>query len=107
LATSRLSLNSPDLIDVAAVMEAFEEMNKCAVTLLLRVERPNGIAKLAMIASALSTNEDVPDPTYLASVSADLSPASHKTMEGAILWALYQLDWRLAEMELGRIRKTA
>lgn len=107
MATSRLSLSNPDLIDVGAVMTAFEVMNKCCITLLVRVENHAGVSKLRMIASALTDDEDTPDPKYLGSVNVNLSPESHKTMEGAILWALYQLDWKLAEGELEKTSKTA
>jgi len=107
LATSRLSSNNPDLQDVASVMDAFETINKCSITLHGKVVGVAGARKLQLIVSAMETNEDLPDQGYLASVNVDLGCGSHRTMEGAMLWALYQLDWRLAEIEVGRVEKTA
>jgi len=107
LAVSRLSSNNPDLQDVAAVMDGFQTINKCAITIFGRVEGPAGARRLALIVSAQDTEEDVPDPKFLASVSVDLGCGSHRTMEGAILWALYQLDWRIAQHELSGSETTA
>jgi len=107
LATSRLSLNSPDLQDVAAVMEGFQTINKCAIMLRARVVGAAGACHLEMSVTAWDTREDVPEAKLLAFVNVNLGCGSHKTMEGAILWALYQLDWKLAELELHGTQETA
>jgi len=107
LATSRLSSNSPDLLDVAAVMAAFEQINTCRITLHGRVEDQDTDPHLVLIVSALEDLQDLPDPKYLASVNATCHAGSHKTIEGAILWALYQLDWRIAEETMRKAKETA
>lgn len=107
MAVSRLSSSTPDLQDVAAVMDGFQEINKCYITIFGRVEGAAGARRLVLIVSAQDTAEDVPDPKFLASVNVDLGCGSHRTMEGAILWALYQLDWRIAEQELRGSETTA
>lgn len=98
LATSRISSNSPDLVDVSAVMEAFQQINNCLITLHGRVVSVRGAQELVMIVSALELPEDSPDHTYLASVNVHLGSGQHRTMEGAILWGLYQLDWELSRI---------
>lgn len=107
MAVSRLTLSNPDLVDVASVMEAFETINNCAITLHGRVGGPDGSRRLELIVSALEDLQDGPDQRYLASVNVNMSPVSHRTIEGAILWALYQLDWQLAQTEWDKTNKTA
>lgn len=94
------SSQNVDLIDVGAVMEAFETINKVHINLLGRVESVAGARQLVMIVSALVDAEDTPDPKYLASVNVNLGSGQHRTIEGAIMWALYQLDWKLGQREI-------
>ena len=107
MATSRISSNNPDWLDLTAIVKAFEELNKCRITLHGSVECVQGQDCLSFLVAALSSNEDTPDPIFLASQRCHLGLHAHKTMESAIMWALYQLDWQLAEDELRVTRKTA
>jgi len=107
LASSRFSSNNPDWLDLTAIVKAFEELNKCHITLHGRVESVNGLDCLSFLVSALASNEDIPEPTFLASQRCHLGLHAHKTMESAIMWALYQLDWQLAEEEMRMTHKTA
>lgn len=102
MASSRLSLNNPDMIDVGAVMVAFEQMNECKITVLGRVESRDGQQTLCWLISALDQNEDLPDQRYLASVNVPVIGGGHRTIESAIMWALYKLDWELSEMKWGK-----
>jgi len=106
LATSRLSSNSPDWLDVSEIVKAFEEMNRCGITLLGRVEPLRGSKELVFVISAWDTTDDVPEATQLASVKCHLGSGGHRTMESAIMWALYQLDWQLAALELEKTKQT-
>ena len=106
MATSRFSSNSPDVIDVGAVMEAFEQINQCAITIFGKVEDVRDRKELCWLVQALDTKEDVPDLKVLASVKCHLGSGSHRTMEAALLWALYQLDAQIARYELRNSTKT-
>ncbi len=107
MATSRISSNSPDAIDVASVMEAFETINKVNIVLIGRVAVVSGSHCLRFLVEAHSKETEIGEAPSLASVNAYLGYGGHKTMEGAIMWALYQLDWQLAEAELRKASKTA
>jgi len=107
LASSRISLNSPDVIDVAAVIQAFEQINKCEITVFGKVESVHGQDCLTFLVGAQDNTTDLPDHRYLASVKCSLGLYGHRTMESAILWALYQLDWEMAKYEMERTHKTA
>jgi len=107
LATNRYSLNNPDLTDVGAVMIAFEAINNCAITLYAKLENTNGNRQLVWLAQALDTKEDVPDPKVLASVKCHLGCGSHRTIEAALMWTLYQLDFQISQAEMERTKTTA
>jgi len=107
LASSRLSSNAADAIDVAAVMKAFEEINSCVITLFGRVELVHGLDTLTFLVSAIRKDDTPAEDNYLGSVKCHLGSLGHRTMESAIMWALYQLDWQLAKYEMDRTNKTA
>jgi len=107
LASSRLSSNSADVIDVAAVIKAFEEINTCVITVFGKVERVQGFDTLTFLVSAIKNDEDTPEENYLGSVKCYLGSLGHRTMESAIMWALYQLDWQLAQDQFERTKATA
>ena len=107
MASSRFSSNNPDWLDLTAIIKAFEEMNKCHITLHGRVESVNGLDCLSFLVAALDSSQDLPEVVFLASQRCHLGLHAHKTMESAIMWALYQLDWQLAEDEMRKPGKTA
>jgi len=107
LATSRLSSNNPDWLDVSEIVKAFEQMNHVAIVFHGRVESVAGNKELCFLISALDTGEDVPEVSVLASQRCHIGSGGHRTMESAIMWALYQLDWKLAEDELRNKNRTA
>ena len=100
MASSRFSSNNPDVIDVGAVMEAFEQINQCCITIYGKVEDVGERKQLCWLVQALDSKEDVPDPRVLASVKCHLGSGSHRTMEAAVMWALYQLDSQIARYEM-------
>ena len=107
MATSRLSSNTPDLQDVSATLIAFEEINKCKIILFGRVAVVRGARELSMIVTAEELEADIPDPPVLASVNVHLTSGQHRSLEAAIMWALYQLDWKLQQMREGNTTETA
>jgi hypothetical protein len=100
-------LSGPDVLDVTAVIQAFEQINTCRITVLGSVADRDGLQTLCWIISAQEDLEDVPEQKYLASVNVSMNGGGHRTIEGAIMWALYQLDWQLSKHEIARTHKTA
>lgn len=100
MAVSRLSSATPDTSDVTTLIEAFQELNSCEITLFGRVENVRGKSQLTLLIGALVATPDSPDPQYLGSVKCYLGTESPKTIEGAIIWGLYRLDWELEKMRV-------
>jgi hypothetical protein len=91
--------------DVAILLAAFEEVNKCTLSLCLGTALRSGQSDLVMIASA-STNPPVGvDPVLLACERFSLSQQGFVTIESAIMFALYQIDFALAGREFEETRK--
>jgi len=107
LAASRFSLNSPDWIDVEAVIGAFEEMNRVVITLTGRMAVVSGSRSLQFEIQAHSRDHEIGEVPSLASVRCHPGLSNHRSMESAILWALYQLDGQLARAEMEKDGKTA
>lgn len=106
LAQSRGSLNSPDAVDVASVMEAFEEINQVVLTLTGRVERAAGRSGLKLEIQAHSKEVPIGEAPSLASASVTVGSQGQGRIAGAILQALYSVDAALARMEMeGGIKK--
>jgi len=106
LASSRGTSNGPDSVDVRYVLMAFEEMNSCHITISMRLAgKPDNVA-MAVEVHAWDTAEDVPEAQHLGSVKLTIGSRDRRTMEAAILQALYQLDAHFAREELAKaIRK--
>jgi len=76
---------------------AFEEMNRVAIVLTGRVEPVAGNKEVVFLIQAEDLEEDSPVPKVLASLKCRVGSGAHRTMESAIMWALYQLDWELSK----------
>jgi len=107
LATSRISSSNPDWLDVSEIVKAFEEMNKVRIVLYGRVESVHGHKELVFLIQAEDQEEDDPVAKVLASVKCHIGSGGHRTMESAIMWSLYQLDWQLAKDEMEKNKNTA
>lgn len=105
MATSRISSNSPDWLDVVEVMAAFEQMNECVITLSGRVVDANGLRSLNLEFQAHEKTTEIGDRPSLASVRCQIGSHAHRTMESAVMWALYQLDWAIAKDTMSKIPK--
>jgi hypothetical protein len=104
LATSRISSNNPDWVDVVEVMAAFEEINRVTITLTGRVVVVAGARSLRLELQAHDNKIEIGEAPSLASQRCSLGYGGYKTMESAIMWALYQLDWQLAQHELDKTK---
>lgn len=99
MAQSRISSNSADVVDVTMVMLAFEVMNSCRLEVRIgRVD--DGAASDLMIAVlAHPKGVEIGDQPPLASVNVSCSALNLRTLDAAVLAALYRLDFQLASNE--------
>jgi len=107
LATSRIGVNRADLIDVSAVMAAFELMNNVVIEGRMRVESVAGHSQLTILLIAHDARWEIAERAPLASVKCLPSQKGFTTLESAIMWSLYQLDGEMARLELARYKETA
>ena len=92
-----------DCVDVKYVLAAFQEMNKCALRVSMHLEGTAARPELMMTVTAWDTLLDVPEAKLLASQKLLVGFTGAKTMEAAILQALYGLDAQLGAEELARV----
>jgi hypothetical protein len=100
LAASRISSSSPDWLDVVEVLSAFQEMNNVTIQLSGRVGNVAGERSLNLEFQAYDRKTQPTDQLCLASVHCQIGSHAHRTMEGAVMWALYRLDYELASLEM-------
>lgn len=100
MATSRDSSNGPDLIDVLAVLEAFEEMNHVRLLVNLSVVREGKSATLQVVSTAYTSPIVDVVPVRLVSRQSMIGYADRRRIEQVILNDLYGLDADLARVEL-------
>ena len=100
MASSRYSSNTPDWLDVAVNLAAFETMNKVKLEVRLEVTSQNDRAEL-LIAVIASTPADVTaERVALGSATVRCSATNLNTLEAALIHALYALDSQLAYSEM-------
>ena len=96
------SSSGVDVVDVLHVLAAFQTINNCKLTCLLRVNGTDAkpILELEVIADPLDSVAAEPAP--LGSRRSTLGSMTPRTLEAGILQALYGLDADLAEKEFVR-----
>lgn len=90
---------SEELTDLIA---AFEQHNKCRITLLTSLELHNGYLDLQWTAVAADQGSISLDQPSLDSLSVSLWGGDYKTLKGLLSRLLYALDFRLAESEFDK-----
>lgn len=103
MASSRGTSNGPDDVDVRYVLQAFEAMNKCHITITMKLDGRSDSVAMIVEVHAWDTVEDVPEARHLGSHKTVIGYKDRRTMEAAILQALYQLDAHLAREELAKV----
>jgi hypothetical protein len=88
------------MIDIAAVMEAFEEINQVRITVSITLEGTGSERGLRIGAVAEERRGEDTEVTTLASASASFSATNLKTAEAAVLHILYMLDGKIAYAEI-------
>jgi len=92
---------------VAGNLVAFEAMNNVRLEIRVSTADYHGRADLAVAVWAHDRNVPIGDQPSLASASVTCSGTRLKTLEGALIHALYILDAQLASVELEENDKTA
>lgn len=96
MALKRGGSNSADVVDVMALLEAFEEMNGCRVSVEMMLTKEGGIRDLWLQATAWERGGELPDPKVLTSVNATCSAINLRSLDAAVIRILYTLDGKLA-----------
>jgi hypothetical protein len=91
-----------DCVDVRYVLAAFEELNKCKLSVLIRVSGTQARPVMDLEVQADPLESAAAEPVPLALAKCTIGSTGTRTMEAAILQALYALDAQLAERELAR-----
>lgn len=103
MGSSRGTQNGPDDVDVRYVLQAFEAMNKCRITISMRLDGRSDSIALIVEVHAWEGLDDVPEAQHLGSVKSTIGYKDRRSMEAAILQSLYQLDAHLAREELAKV----
>ncbi len=80
---------------MAGNIEAFEAINKVKIELRMSTKRTRGVGDLVIMVAAHSQAIEIGEAPSLASVSVTCSATGLKTIEAALIHALYLLDARL------------
>jgi hypothetical protein len=107
LASSRLSSNSPDWMDVAANLVAFQALSSCRLEIRMTAADDHGKADIRITILAHELKAEIGDQPPLASVSVTCSATRMTSLEAALIHALYQLDGQLGRLEFDGIKRTA
>jgi hypothetical protein len=107
LASSRGSSNGSDIVDVTNVMLGFEFMNQVDLTVRFRRVDDGPASDLLLTVDAFSRKEEEAGQPPWGSASVKCSALNLRTLESAVIAALYRLDFQLAEREFERAGKPA
>lgn len=107
MASSRSTSNGADWKDVAGNLIAFEAINNVRLEIRVASADYHGRADLAVAVMAHERNAVIGDQPSLASVNVTCSGTRLKSLEGALIHALYLLDAQLGSRELLGEGKTA
>lgn len=103
MASSRATSSGSDLVDVRAVLIAFEQINSCKLRVELFVQRTTKMEALQMKVSAFDMANGEQGQKLLASHQSTIGYGKAQTTDVAILQALYKLDADMADLELAKV----
>lgn len=103
MATSRGTTNGPDWADVAGMLAAFEDQNKCRIDVTFSRWTTADQPDISVVAKAWEREADRRVAKPLAFTNVIWRAERLKTLEGLIFFLLYQLDFQLAENEFATI----
>ena len=91
--------------DVAYQLQAFELVNKCELRVTLSVVVDGGTPNLFMDVTAYPSGKEIGEAPPLGFSRFNLGAQGFLSMEAAILFGLYQIDFVLADGEFSRTIK--
>lgn len=91
--------------DVAGNLVAFEAINGCRLEVRISTADYHGRADLAVTAIAHSREAEIGDLPPLASASVTILGTRLKSLEGALIHALYVLDAKFAENAISELEQ--
>lgn len=89
------------MTDIWAVLDGFEKMNSCRITLTLRSTALGEKPDMLVSAAAYGEQATPTVATLLASASVRCLESGYRRLEDAVIFLLYRLDGQLAQGELG------
>jgi len=88
--------------EVTDLVAAFEQHNKCKITLSCCLELHGGLLDLEWIATARESQTGCQEALSLDLVSVRIWGGAYKTLMGVVTTLLYQLDFALAKAEFDK-----
>lgn len=87
------------------MVSAFEEQNRCRITLTFRVQQGLGGPYLIAEAKAVEAGSATAEHALLGLVSASSAQQNFRTLSALATYLLYQLDFAMAEIEWESTKK--
>lgn len=100
MATKRGVSSVLGVMDIAHLMDAFQQINSCILSLSFEVTARRGVPDLLVIGSAYTVNPVTAERVLLASWRSSLYALNCATCEAAAIQCLYHLDGLLAAHEM-------
>jgi hypothetical protein len=100
LPSKKRSSGIVDVVDVGYLVDAFEVLNSCTLSVCFERTTKAGVPDLMVIASAYTLSPVGAERVPLVSFRSSLSALNCVSLEGAFILALYRLDGLLAAHEL-------
>jgi hypothetical protein len=91
-----------DCVDVRYVLSAFETLNQCKLSVLIRLSGTEARPVMDLEVQADPLESAAAEPAPLGLVKSVVGSTGARTLEAAILQALYSLDAQLAAGEFAR-----
>ena len=105
MALNHGSSGGVDCVDVKYVLEAFEHINKCRLSVQVTIQGQGPHLGLVVEMFAYSRPVDLSEVRCLASQRLIVGSVGPRTMEAAILQGLYSLDAQMAAEEFAKADK--
>jgi len=100
LGTKRGRLSGLEVMDVASLMDAFQTVNSCILSVSFEAMSRRGLPDLRVIATAYTVKVATAERVVLASWASSLYALNCQTLEAAVIQSLYHLDAMLAAYEM-------
>lgn len=98
MASQKNYLANAGAVDVARLMDAFEESNNCAITVTMSPVRRKGTTDLLVIVTTHTIPAAGAEPAVLVSLDFYRSAHNFLTLDSVIIYALYSMDARLEDI---------